>query len=232
MLASTTAAQDPDWESGTVHAPTTASVSTTATAPPPATEPADEGKERKVYSKKVRGLLWLEGTVGWARVEPNNFASITINGNKLGKISQEGIEYGGAAGIQLGSFTIGLRYKKAKLDTFDFNTLAVDLGFMLRFVPGVHPFFRTLLSYNFGQLDLGDSRYSNVEADGGGASVGGGLRIPIIKWISLDAAVDYQMYGLYVRGQDNGNGFKKGMAGNELSVSGALTFHFIQRHKK
>lgn len=233
LLSSAAVAQDPASASDTTYESTTAPLSTTATAPPPATAAEDEAKKRKVYSKKVRGLLWLEGTAGWARVEPNNFKSITVNGNRIGSISQEGPEYGVAAGVQLGSFTIGARYKTAKLDSFDFNTLSADLGFMLRFVPYVHPFFRVLLSYNFTEngLDLGDPRYTDVESDGGGGSIGGGLRIPIIKWISIDAAIDYSFYGLYVRGEDNGNRFKKGMAGSELSLSAALTLHFIQRHK-
>jgi hypothetical protein len=239
MICSAAGAQDPAAEPSTVYAPSTAPVSTTTTAPPPPSSPEDEGTKRKVYSKKVRGFLWLEGTAGWARVEPNNFKSITINRNGIGTdirpISEEGPEFGVAAGIQLSSFTIGMRYKTAKLDTFNFNTLAADLGFMLRFVPYVHPFFRILLAYNFTEngLDLndGDPRFTNVEGDGGGGSIGGGLRIPIIKWISIDAAVDYSIYGLYVRGDDNGNRFKKGMAGSELSLSAALTLHFIQRHK-
>lgn len=230
MLASSVEAQDPAVETSPVYAPSTVPSSPTTVAPAPENE---KGK-RKVYNKKVGGLLWFEGTVGWARVEPNSLKTLKIDGSRF-EVSEDGIEYGAALGVQLGWFTIGGRFKTAKLDSFDFNTLGVDIGFLLRFVPYVHPFFRVQLNYNFTSdgLGLGD-RYSNVQADGGGGSIGGGLRIPIIKWISMDAVFDYSAYGLYVRGTEtsSGNSFKKGTAGNELSISGALTFHFIQRHKR
>ena len=235
-LVFTTAAlaQEPDTSGGmTTESNTpTGTVEEPAPSPESTAEPEEEEKEekkRKLYSKRIRGLLWIEGTVGPSRLEPTRIRALDLEGIELPDASFSGPEYGVAAGVQLGPLVLGLRYKTARYDGFDFDTLSLDIGFLFRFVPYVQPYAHILLNYNFtrGGFDL--LGFTDVEADGGGGTVGAGVRIPVIKWISVGLGFDYTITGLAVRGTDTNTGVRVsgGTAGNQFAGVFALTFHLL-----
>jgi hypothetical protein len=68
---------------------------------------------------------------------------------------------------------------------------------------------------------------SNTDVDGGGVTLGAGVRIPIIRWISFAATFEWTAIGLAVRGDTATGSFKSGIAGQQLGGIFALTFHFI-----
>lgn len=74
-----------------------------------------------------------------------------------------------------------------------------------------------------------DSFVTNVRSHGGGATLGAGLRIPIVKWVSIAADFDYSIIGLVFQGTEtlSGNGAKitAGTAGTAIAGTFALTFH-------
>jgi hypothetical protein len=67
----------------------------------------------------------------------------------------------------------------------------------------------------------------NVRSHGGGASIGAGLRIPIVKWVSIAADFDYSIIGLVFQGSETvtGGTFTAGTAGTAIAGTFALTFH-------
>ena len=72
-----------------------------------------------------------------------------------------------------------------------------------------------------------DNLVSNVRSRGGGATIGTGLLIPLVKWISIAANFDYSIIGLVFRGNENvtGSSFTAGTAGTAIAGTFALTFH-------
>jgi len=70
---------------------------------------------------------------------------------------------------------------------------------------------------------------SNVRSHGGGATIGAGLRIPIVRWVSIAADFDYSVIGLVFQGNEtlSGTGAKvtAGTAGTAIAGTFALTFH-------
>ena len=142
-----------------------------------------------------------------------------------------GPEFGAALRFRAGSTTIGARFKRADYEPFDLTSVGLDLGFLIRAVPYVHPSIR--LGFNYytttGGLVLPgfESLVSNVRSNGGGASIGAGLRIPIVKWISIAAGFDYSIIGLVFQGNETvtGGSFTAGTAGTAIAGTFALTIH-------
>ena len=75
---------------------------------------------------------------------------------------------------------------------------------------------------------------SNVRSQGGSASIGAGLRIPIVRWLSIAADFDYSIIGLIFRGNYDvtvpglgaaGGNFTAGTAGTAIAGTFALTVH-------
>ena len=60
-------------------------------------------------------------------------------------------------------------------------------------------------------------------------TLGAGVRIPIVRWMSFVASFDWSFVGLSVRGDDpsTGNRFQSWIGGQQLAGTFALTFHFL-----
>jgi hypothetical protein len=204
--------------------------------PSPQTEaPADQAS--KVYEKRVGGLVWLEATAGPSRWNVTQFSSFDFIPPEIAaqvpSLVVSGPEFGAALKFRAGSMTVGGRFKKANYEPFDLITVGLDFGFLIRAVPYVQPTIKLGLNYHTttGGLNLpgleafGQNVISNVRTDGGGASVGLGLRIPIVKWVSVAADFDYSVIGLAVRGNTPNGSFTGGTAGTAIAGTFALTVH-------
>ncbi|MGB8329082.1 MAG: hypothetical protein WCE62_03070 [Polyangiales bacterium] len=197
--------------------------------------PEDAPEKRKAYDKKVGGLFWLEATAGPSRFDATRFRSLDIIPpqfqEQIPKLVVRGPEFGAALRFRAGSSTIGARFKRADYDPFDLTTVGLDLGFLIRAVPYVHPEIR--LGFNYCTTTGGlaipgfDNLVGNARSHGGGASIGAGLRIPIVKWVSIAADFDYSIIGLVFQGRENvtGGNFTAGTAGTAIAGTFALTFH-------
>lgn len=197
--------------------------------------PQDVPEKRKIYEKKVGGLVWLEGTAGPSRFDATRFRTLDIIPSQvqalIPSVVVSGPEFGAALRFRTGSSTIGLRFKRADYEPFDLTSIGLDLGFMVRAVPFVHPSIRIGFNYNTttgGLVIPGvENLVSNVRSHGGGATIGAGLRIPVIRWISIAADFEYSIVGLVFRGTETvtGGSFTAGTAGTAIAGTFALTIH-------
>ena len=200
----------------------------------PVVEDVPEEK-KKAYNKKVGGKVWLEATAGPSRFNATQFRTLDIvpaNVQSLiPNVVVRGPEFGAALRFRAGSSTIGARFKRADYDPFDLTSIGLDLGFLIRAVPYVHPSIRIGFNYytTTGGLVIPglDNLVSNVRSHGGGASIGAGLRIPIVKWLSIAADFDYSIIGLVFQGNETvtGGSFTAGTAGTAIAGTFALTIH-------
>ncbi|MDH3200415.1 MAG: hypothetical protein OEM15_05925 [Myxococcales bacterium] len=202
-------------------------------------EPADQPSEEKssVYSKRVGGLVWLEATAGPSRWNVTQFRGLDFIppeiASQIPSVVVTGPEFGAALKFRAGSTTVGGHFKRANYDPFDLITVGLDFGFLIRAVPYVHPTIKLGLNYYTTKGGLAVPGFENiltdVRTDGGGASMGLGLRIPIVKWVSLAADFDYSLIGLAVRGTETVSGTEQsitgGTAGTAISGTFALTVH-------
>ncbi len=202
--------------------------------------PPEEGDPdclTKVYCKVVKGMLWVEGTVGPAKFNATKFRTFNlledVGGNLSPQVVVSGPEYGVAIGAQLKLFSIGARFKYAKFDPFDLLTAGIDMGFLVKRVPFAHPYARLGLYYNTTRggtvVPVLDQLLENPKTNGGGVSIGAGVRVPVIKWLSIAIGFDYTFVALYVKGFDpsEGEDFSNGTIGGEISGTFALTVHPI-----
>jgi len=199
------------------------------------TVPEDVPEERRVYEKKVGGLVWLEATAGPSRFNATRFRTLDIIPSQVQSLIPSvvvtGPEFGAALRFRTGSSTIGLRFKRADYEPFDLTSIGLDLGFLVRAVPYVHPSIRVAFNYNTttgGLVIPGvENLVSNVRSHGGGATIGAGLRIPVVRWISIAADFEYSIIGLVFRGTENisGGSFTAGTAGTAIAGTFALTIH-------
>ena len=201
-------------------------------------EASDSPERRKVYEKRVGGIVWLEATAGPSRFDVTRFRTLKIIPDQVSSfipsVVVSGPEFGAALRFRAGSSTIGARFKRADYDSFDLTSVGLDLGFLIRAVPYVHPSIR--LGFNYcmttGGLIIRELQgdLNNVRSRGGGASIGAGLRIPIVRWLSIAADFDYSIIGLSFRGSYNvpgigAVGFTAGTAGTAIAGTFALTVH-------
>ena len=208
-----------------------------AYADPPPSEEGDPDCLTKVYCKVVKGTLWIEGTFGPAKFNATKFRTINlledVGGNLSPNVVVRGPEFGAAIGAQFKVFSIGGRFKYAKFDPFDLITAGVDFGFLVKRVPFVAPYARFGLYYNTTRggtvIPLLDQLLENTKTNGGGASIGAGVRVPVIKWLSVAIGFDYTFVALYVKGFDpsEGEDFSNGTIGGEISGTFTLTVHPI-----
>lgn len=197
--------------------------------------PQDVPEKRKVYERKVGGLVWLEAMAGPSRFDATRFRTLDFIPSQvqglIPSVVVTGPEFGAALRFRTGSSTIGLRFKRANYEPFDLTSIGLDLGFLVRAVPFVHPSIRLGFNYNntTGGLVIPgvESLVSNVRSHGGGATIGAGLRIPVIRWISIAADFEYSIIGLVFRGTENitGGSFTAGTAGTAIAGTFALTIH-------
>lgn len=202
---------------------------------------ADTPEKRKAYDKRVGGLVWLEATAGPSRFDVTRFRSLDVVPEQFAglipSVVVSGPELGAALKFRAGSSTIGAQFKRANYDSFDLTSIGLDLGFLVRAVPYVHP----AISLGFGYYTTGSGipipDYSNalsdVKSHGGGATIGAGIRVPVVRWISIAADFEYSIIGLVFSGnlQDgvipgvSGGSFTAGTAGTAIAGNFALTFH-------
>lgn len=222
-FATTASAQD---EGSTAAA----APATSATEADAASAPEKEEEKRSIYSRKVRGLLWIEGLVGFASYDPDQFGSLSFTGSVPNAPRLKGPEYGFAGGVALGGFWLGAFYRQANFDEYKLGKVGLDIQGVFRFIPFVHPMVRIDMFYatTFNGNPYG-SQIMNANVDGGGFTLGAGLRVPIIRWISFAATVDWSFIALAVRGTPAGSTTqqKAGISGQEVGITFALTFHFI-----
>jgi len=195
----------------------------------------DVPEKSKAYDKKVGGRVWLEATAGPSRFNATRFRTLDIIPASvqplIPNVVVSGPEFGAALRFRTGSSTIGVRFKRADYDPFDLTTIGLDLGFLIRAVPYVHPSIRVGFNYytTTGGLVIPgfDNLVSNVRSHGGGASIGAGLRIPIVKWLSIAADFDYSIIGLIFQGNETvtGGSFTAGTAGTAIAGTFAVTIH-------
>ncbi len=191
----------------------------------------------KVYCKVVKGMLWVEGTVGPAKFNATKFRTINLledfGGELQPRVIVSGPEYGVAIGAQFELFSIGGRFKYANFDPFDLLTVGFDMAFLVKQVPFAHPYARLGLFYNTTKdgtpIPLLDQILDDPKTRGGGASIGAGVRVPVIKWLSVAIGFDYTFIGLHVKGfnPNTGDDFSNGTIGGEISGTFALTVHPI-----
>lgn len=216
-LGSTASAQE-DAEVGTVSDDPT---------PTEAATPEKED-ERGPYYKKTQGWLWMEFLVGPTAYDPDNYTALSISGSPPDLPKLHGPEYGGAIGLGLGGFWLGAFYRQAKYDVYKLMKVGLDIQGIFRFVPYVHPMVRIDLFYSK-TFDGNPYGLTDPNVDGGGLTLGAGIRIPIIRWMSFSATFDWSMIGLAVRGTDpsDGTSVNDGIFGQQLGATFSLTFHFI-----
>ena len=197
----------------------------------------DTPQERKVYEKRVGGFVWLEATAGPSRFDVTRFRTLDIVPAEvqalIPSVVVSGPEFGAALRFRAGSSTIGARFKRADYEPFDLTSIGLDLGFLVRAVPYVHPSIR--LGFNYYTTTGGlvipalQGLLTDVRSHGGGATIGVGLRIPIVRWISLAADFDYSIIGLVFQGTETVTGTSQpvtaGTAGTAIAGTFAVTFH-------
>ena len=203
----------------------------------PAEEDGDPDCLTNVYCKVVKGTLWIEGTIGPAKFNATKFRTINLledfGGNLSPSVVVSGPEFGAAIGAQFDLFSIGVRFKYANFDPFNLITVGIDMGFLVKQVPFVHPYARLGLFYNTTSggtvIPLLDQILENPKTNGGGVSIGAGVRVPCIKWLSVAIGFDYTFIGLYVKGFNplEGEDFSNGTIGGEISGTFAITVHPI-----
>lgn len=228
LVALTASAQDP--------AP--ADPATPAGAPPeqtPSKEAPKEEDKRGPYYKKVQGWLWIEVFAGPSSYDPDKFGSLSVQG--VGNAPRlRGPQFGFAVGTAFGGpFFLGAYYRQANYTdappglAYKLMKVGVDMQGNLRFIPYVHPIFR---------LDIGYARtfsgnpygLTNADVDGLDFTLGVGIRVPLVRWMSLAATFDWSFVGLSVRGDDPNDPstrFRSWIGGQQLALTIALTFHFI-----
>jgi len=201
-----------------------------AEAQPAEAQPAEEKKKKGPYYKKVQGLLWLEGLVGFTSFDPDKFGGISLTGG-TGEDAPKvtGPEFGFAIGVGLGGFYLGGFYRQANYDAYKLAKVGLDIQGILRFIPYVHPMFRADLFYATMFSGSPYASLTNVNTNGGGVTLGAGVMIPIVRYLSFTATFDWSWMGFALGGDpvDGGNRINEGIAGQQLGVTFALTIHLI-----
>lgn len=197
----------------------------------------DAEEKRGVYEKKVGGIVWLEATVGPSRFDATRFRTLDIVPPEaqalIPSVVVSGPEFGAALRFRTGSSTIGFRFKRADYQPFDLTSVGLDLGFLVRAVPFVHPSIRVGFNYYTTTGGLVIPGFENllvgVKSHGGGATIGAGLRIPVVRWVSIAMDFDYSIIGLVFRGTETVSGtgatVTAGTAGTAIAGTFALTVH-------
>jgi len=226
MFVTTAAAQEPaaQEETSTV-APTETSTDSNSAEAPPAEE------KKSIYKKKVGSLLWLEGLAGPSSYDPDSFGGLDLGAGTSNAPKSKGPEYGASLGVGLGGFVIGAFFRSANYSAYQLRKVGLEMQGVFRFIPFVHPMIRIDMFYATTRGDPFPGVTSTSTA-GGGFTLGAGLRIPVIKWISIAITFDWSMIGLGVRGNDStGAAVSSGVLGQQIGGTFALTFHFIQKRK-
>ncbi len=215
LVAPTASAQD--------DAPASAAAEDT-----PAQETPEEDDKRSPYYKKVQGWLWLEVVAGPSSYDPDRFGTLSRGTTTGGVPRVRGPQWGFSLGSAFGGgFFVGWYYRQANYSSYKLLKTGVEFQPTIR-IPFVHIMFR---------VDIGLARMfsgnafglTNVDNGGLDTTFGVGLRIPIVRWMSFAANIDWSYIGLSVRGDVPSSGLrvKEWVGGRQLAGTFALTFHFI-----
>ena len=214
-------------DAGAAAEPATASEPAPAkTAPADQATEQDEEEKRGPYYKKVQGWLWLEGVAGPSSYDPDQFSTLSL-GSSLNAPKRTGPSYGFAVGTGFGGgFFLGWYYRQADYTDYKLMRTGIEFQPTIR-IPYVHIMFR--IDIGFAQVFNGNPyQLSNSSNGGVDTTFGVGLRIPIVRWMSLVASFDWSYIGLAMRGTDSGgNRVDAWLNGQQLSGTFGLTFHFI-----
>ena len=97
----------------------------------------------------------------------------------------------------------------------------------LRFVPYVHPILRASIGYAR-TFDGNPYGLTNTDSDGLSLTGGVGVRIPVVRWMSIAATFDWTFIALSLRGDDpSGARFQSWISGHQYGATFAISFHFI-----
>ena len=196
----------------------------------PETTPAHQPEEKHgPYYKRVKGLFWLEGMAGVSSYDPDRFGSLNIGeGFPADAPKVRGPEFGGMAGIALGGLVFGATYRQANYDDYKLMKVGLDIQGVLRYMPYVHPMMRLDVFYARTFDGSPYATLTNTSGNGGGFTLGAGLRVPILRWISFSATFDWSFIGLSMRGDlVDETRVKNGVTGQQFGGTFTLTFHFI-----
>lgn len=216
LVATSASAQE---EVGTVQS---SAASQEAEANPPAEE------KRSPYYRKVQGWLWLEAVAGPSSYDPDQFGALSVGTTTGGAPKLRGPQWGFALGTGFGGgFFLGWYYRQANYDAYKLLKTGLEFQPTIR-IPFVHIMFR---------VDIGLARMfdgnawglTNVNNGGLDTTFGVGLRIPVVRWVSIAMNFDWSYIGLRMRGDDPVSGVRveQWISGQQLAGTFALTFHFI-----
>ena len=188
---------------------------------------APEEEKRGPYYKKVQGWLWLEGFAGPSSYDPDQFGSLSLSAVPNAP-RVKGPEGGFAVGTAFGGpFFLGWFYRQANYGDYGLMKTGVEFQPTIR-IPYVHIMFRVDLG--FAKMVNGNPYGLTDLSNGGIVATGGvGIRVPIVRWISFVASVDWSFVGLSLKGTDPGTGsaFNSWILGQQVTGTFGLTFQFI-----
>jgi len=143
-------------------------------------------QEKSAYSKKVTGKLWIEGFSGPSRFNPGALKG-GVDLPRAPKV--RGPESGAALlGKMFGFWFVGVVYRQANYDFY--KLMKVGLAQQLFFrTPYVQPTIRFDAGYS--RIFDGSIYPIDGSAKQGYYFTGGvGIRVPIVRWLSLAATFD------------------------------------------
>lgn len=214
---------------------------TAAQEPPPGAEawpaavavayPEVEKKpgETGIYSKKVHGKLWLEAFVGPSSYDLDRFGAENafFRVDDLGFPKVKGPEFGAAFGGALADqvFFIGASYRQANykaggVDIYKLMKVGLDMQAVVTVVPYVHPLIR--LDTGYARVFDGVFSAADQKTNGLYFTLGAGIRVPIVRWVSFVATFDWSYVTIFLK---NGGGVS--ISGQQLGGTFGLTLHFI-----
>ena len=211
-----------------VRAQEDAATTTEPYAAPVQTAAAPAEEKRSPYYRKVRGWLWLEGVAGPSSYDPDQFGSLSLGTSSGGAPKKRGPQYGFALGTGFGGgFFLGWYYRQANYGDYKLFKTGAEFQPTIR-IPFVHIMFR--VDIGFARMFDGNAwGLTNVNNGGLDTTFGVGLRIPIVRWVSIAASFDWSYVGLRMKGNEGIDGARvnQWISGQQLTGTFALTFHFI-----
>lgn len=195
----------------------------------PAASAATKPTEKGPYSKQVQGKLWIEGFIGPSSYNPDRFGaeSAFFEISDLGIPTVRGPEFGGAIGGAIGStFFIGASYRQANyvigdgLGSYKLMKAGLDMQGVFRFVPHVHPLLR--LGVGYARLFGGNLSAVGSETNGLYVTLGIGIRVPLVRWLSFVATFDWSAPSIYPK-----EGVGVHIDGSQIGGTFGLTLHLV-----
>jgi hypothetical protein len=135
-----------------------------------------------------------------------------------------GAAFGGALADQL--VFLGASYRQANYEIgggpggYKLMKVGLDMQFLFRMVPYVHPLVR--LDVGYARLFGGNFSTLDLKTNGLYFTIGLGVRVPILRWVSFVATFDWSDVAIYPK---NGEGFS--INGSQLGGTFGLTLHFV-----